>query len=248
MGISRCEMRPVTLSSAANTAIGFWILSACASAAPSVASAAIRLNRKAGRARRDPALDCCIMPRTLWTGVRRSAPARSLQAMASAMNLAWMWRGQLTPCLTRSVPRKSPAGCDPRSTRRRHHNRAGRNRSRTSAKIFDSSGSSKLLEERPTEGFEPSLNADLERSRARHEDDGFGDEAALLKQPPIFGDRGKEPGGDPSQIAAMQRTDGPQCRCDGRRVAVAAELADKAVIGLSARATPAITSLAWRIR
>ena len=34
IGISRCEMRPVTLSSAAKMAIGFWTFSALAGVAP----------------------------------------------------------------------------------------------------------------------------------------------------------------------------------------------------------------------
>jgi hypothetical protein len=60
----------------------------------------------------------------------------------------------------------------------------------------------------------------------------------LLKQPTIFGDRGKEPVGGPGRIAAMQRTDCPQCRGDGRHIAVAAELADEAAIGLERPRNP----------
>jgi len=58
-----------------------------------------------------------------------------------------------------------------------------------------------LIEERPPKGLEPSLHADLARSRARHERDGFDAKASLLEQAPVFGDGGKEPGRDLGRIA-----------------------------------------------
>jgi len=64
-----------------------------------------------------------------------------------------------------------------------------------------------LLEEGTPEGLEPSLDADIELCRARHEHDGLDRKTALLEQPAIFGDRGKEPGGDLVRIAAMQGAD-----------------------------------------
>jgi hypothetical protein len=59
IGISRCEMRPVTLSRAANTAIWFLMISARASAEPSTAMAAARLNSRARWAK--AASNRCIM-------------------------------------------------------------------------------------------------------------------------------------------------------------------------------------------
>lgn len=68
MGISRCEMRPVTLSSAAKTAIGFLIVSAYASSAedPNATAKEIR-NRRQPAAIRPLAERLCssIMPHTL---------------------------------------------------------------------------------------------------------------------------------------------------------------------------------------
>lgn len=59
IGISRCEIRPVTLSRAANTAISFWIFSAWASELlPSIAAAAT--HRSPARLTRDN--DDCLMP------------------------------------------------------------------------------------------------------------------------------------------------------------------------------------------
>jgi len=50
-----------------------------------------------------------------------------------------------------------------------------------------------LLEEGAAEGLEPSSDADIELRRPRYEHDGLDRKAALLEQPALFGDRGKEP-------------------------------------------------------
>jgi hypothetical protein len=64
IGISRCEMRPVTLSSAAKMAIGFWTFSAFAGVAPSALIPAMTSKGRAMRAWRSRASECCIMPPT----------------------------------------------------------------------------------------------------------------------------------------------------------------------------------------
>jgi hypothetical protein len=69
-----------------------------------------------------------------------------------------------------------------------------------------------LLEEGTPEGLEPSLDADIELCRARHEHDGL-DQTALLEQPAIFGDRGKEQG------ATLSGS--PLCKALTARMAVA---------------------------
>src|SRR6476619_2940939 len=151
--------------------------------------------------------------------------------MASAMNLAWMWRGRKAPCLMRSAPQYSGAGCDPQSTPRPHRTAPGAT-DQGLRKNLRSLRLLELIEERPSKGLEPSLHADLERSRARHERDGLDAKASLLEQAPVFGDGGKEPGRDLGRIAAMKRTHRPDPRGDGRHIAVTTELADEAATGL----------------
>src|SRR6476619_7594716 len=90
--------------------------------------------------------------------------------MASAMNLAWMWRGRKAPCLMRSAPQYSGAGCDPQSKPRPHRTAPGAT-DQGLRKNLRSLRLLELIEERPSKGLEPSLHADLERSRARHERD-----------------------------------------------------------------------------
>ena len=67
MGISRCEMRPVTLSRAANTAVSFLIFSACAGPDGSQEATVEASNSSASR---EPAawttgiITCCMTPHT----------------------------------------------------------------------------------------------------------------------------------------------------------------------------------------
>jgi hypothetical protein len=69
MGISRWEMRPVTLSSAANTAIGFLIFVSAAAAPGAGADASESKNKASRRPKpvRDAAdaLPCSILPHTV---------------------------------------------------------------------------------------------------------------------------------------------------------------------------------------
>src|SRR5262245_12222006 len=84
-----------------------------------------------------------------------------------------------------------------------------------------------LLEEGAAEGFEPSLDADIERCRARHEHDGLDCKSPLLEQPAIFGDRGKEPRRDLVGIA-MQGTDRAYGGRDRRHIAMPTKFAGEA--------------------
>jgi hypothetical protein len=70
-----------------------------------------------------------------------------------------------------------------------------------------------LLEEGAAEGLEPSSDADIELRRPRYEHDGLDRKAALLEQPAIFGDRGKEP--------RRALSGSPPCRAPTARMAVA---------------------------
>src|SRR4249919_1210034 len=119
------------------------------------------------------------------------------------MNLASVWRGQ------RGLPSPNPlrGKTQPDMGRRPHPVSVAERR----AQKLDDLGEHlpplrllELLEEGTAEGFEPTPDADIERGRARHEHDGLDRKAALLEQPAIFGDGGKEPGGDLVRIAAMQ--------------------------------------------